>query len=386
MRILITYQYFLPAYKAGGPVQSIKNTASLLSGLMDTHTYILCSNGDLDGSISNVQTDTWVEYADRVKVYYNAIAGKKKDILNIISGVNPDVIFINGLYSIPYTIYPLLYKGTARKILSVRGMLHPGALSQKSLKKKLFLTAFKMLGLHKSCEFHATTEEETQYIKNEFGVDKKVWMVPNLPNVLEYQQPIEKQDSSVKLVSVSLISPMKNILLVLQSLMRCTTNITYDIYGPVKDSEYWNDCLAVMSQLPENITVGYKGEVEPLLIQDTLKDYHYFILPSKSENFGHAIYEALSAGKPVITSYNTPWNGLENATAGYNVDPEHTSVFVQLLDKLTAITNEQYSVSTKAAKEYISQQYDLDNIKGLYKKMFSVQDELNETTNDDFRN
>ncbi|MCB0697383.1 MAG: hypothetical protein KDC07_08460, partial [Chitinophagaceae bacterium] len=193
MRVLITYQYFLPAYKAGGPVQSIKNTANFLSSIQDVETYILCSDADMDGTKSDVQLDCWTDFQTNVKVYYNSVSGSKTEILNIIEGIKPDVIFINGLYSMLYTIYPLMYKGNARKILSVRGMLHPGALSQKSAKKKIFLTAFKMFGLHKNCEYHATTDEETGYIKDLFGGDKKIWMVPNLPNVQDYQKPLKKE-------------------------------------------------------------------------------------------------------------------------------------------------------------------------------------------------
>lgn len=371
MRILITYQYFLPAYKAGGPVQSISNTATMLSAQADTTTYILCSNLDLDGTVSDVEVNRWVDHSNNVKVYYNAAKATKSSILDIIIGIKPDVIFINGLYSLPYTIYPLLYK-SARKILSVRGMLHPGALSQKSTKKKIFLSVFKMLGLNKQCEYHATTDEEVGYIKNEFGSDRKVWMVPNLPNVLAYQAPTLKQQGRVKLVSVSLISPMKNILLVLQALENCTTNVTYHIYGPVKDSQYWEECEKLIKTLPATIVAEYKGEVLPHKVKEVLANYHYFVLPSKSENFGHAIYEALSAGKPVITSHKTPWNGLEPANAGYNVDPELTPAFTTLLDSLSAVGNDDYASSTVAAKNYIKAQYNLDNINELYKKMFSL--------------
>ena len=36
-----------------------------------------------------------------------------------------------------------------------------------------------------------------------------------------------------------------------------------------------------------------------------------FLLPTGGENFGHAIFEALSCGVPVLISDQTPWRGLE---------------------------------------------------------------------------
>lgn len=370
MKILISYQYFLPAYKAGGPIQSISNTTKLLATVPGVETYIVCGNRDLDGTVLDVRTDAWVEYGKGIKVYYNT--GQSNSILlKIIDSVKPDVIFINGLYSIPYTIYPLLYKA-GRKILSARGMLHPGALSQKSKKKKLFLAVFKILGLHKKCEYHATTTEEVQYIQDVFGETQKTWMVPNLPNVLTAQDAIAKSTDELKLVSISLISPMKNILLVLKALQHCEGNITYHIYGPVKDAAYWEECKVCVQSLPPNVKVEYKGEVLPHNVEQALSGYHYFILPSKSENFGHAIYEAMSAGKPVITSHNTPWNGLEGAKAGYNVVPEDREALTTLLDELVLLPQEEYTPATAAAREYVLKQYDINHINELYKKMFSL--------------
>lgn len=371
MRLLITYPWFYPAYKAGGPVQSIKNTASAIAG-NHVEVYILCSDKELDGTLIDVVRDKWVDFDKGIKVYYNSQPGNKSEVGNIIGRVNPDVIFINGIYSLPYTIYPLLYKGAARKILSVRGMLHPGALSQKTLKKKIFLAIFKLRGLHHKGEYHATADDEQQYIYNHFGKDKKVWVVPNLPNVLPYKQPVVKEKGGIRLVTVSLISPMKNILLVLRALQHAKANITYHIYGPVKDAKYWEECKSIIAQMPANISVAYKGEMLPHLVHETLEDYHYFVLPSKSENFGHAIYEALSSGRPVITSHNTPWNGLEAAGAGYNINPEDVKAFTGLLEKLSEVDNNDYTQASANAKKYIEQQYNIDNIKERYREMFAI--------------
>lgn len=371
MRLLITYEYFLPAFKAGGPIQSIRNIAALVSSPV-IDTYILCSDKDLDGTELEVEKDQWINFSDSVKVYYKSAQSSWSGVFNIIHDIDPDVIFVNGLYSIPYTIMPLLYKGKARKIVSARGMLHPGALSQKTTKKKVFLGLFKMLGLHKKCEFHSTTEDETGYINQIFGGRQKVWCITNLPNVQEYQQPIAKNTGAVKLVSISLISPMKNILCVLQALMNVKQSVVYDIYGPVKDAEYWADCQKMIKKLPGNINVNHKGELNPIKIPEALSGYHYFILPSKSENFGHAIYEALSAGKPVVTSHNTPWNNLEEAGAGYNINPDNTIELTETIEQLGRVDDKTYTQSTINAKEYITAQYNLEKIKEQYKYMFSA--------------
>lgn len=370
MKILITYQYFLPAFKAGGPVQSINNMARQLASDA-IKIYILCSDKDLDNSELSVPKNKWVIHSDNICVFYKTSSSSNSLILKVVDELRPDKIFINGLYSFPFTLLPLYYNGSSKKILSVRGMLHPGALSQKKLKKRIFLSVFKALGLHKKCEYHCTTEEEAGYVKDILGDDKSIWTISNLPNVLTYQKPLHKSVGEVKLISVSLISPMKNILLVLQSLKKVKSKVSYYIYGPVKDPDYWSECEKEIQRLPQNIHAEYKGEVTPDDVKTVLSNAHFFILPSKSENFGHAIYEALSAGKPVITSNNTPWNGLDIANAGANVDPENIEQLSSAIESIGDVGNEEYITMSVNARTYIENQYDLTNIKEQYIEMLS---------------
>lgn len=368
MSIAVFYEYYLPAYKAGGPIQSISNMTKVLTEFRTV--YIICSNRDLDGAVLDVSVNQWVKRSPKELVYYFSGKVDKSRVFNLLDEIQPEVIFINGLYSLPFTVYPLMYDG-GRKILSARGMLHPGALSQKSLKKRLFLNAFKLLGLHKKCEHHATTIEEAGYIKNVFGKEAKIWTVSNLPNVLECLPPIAKHSGELRMISVSLISPMKNILLVIRALKFCRQKVTYHIYGPVKDAEYWALCKTEMKELPQNIDIAYKGEVSPSNVSKVLSEYQVFILPSKSENFGHAIYEAMSAGKPVITSHNTPWNNLRDAGAGRNINPENQAELIEAIEEMALMGNDIYRETTLKAKEYITHQYDTDDVKHQYIEMFS---------------
>ena len=44
-----------------------------------------------------------------------------------------------------------------------------------------------------------------------------------------------------------------------------------------------------------------------------------FVLPTKTENFGHAIYESMACGLPVLISDKTPWHNLEKNKAGFDL-------------------------------------------------------------------
>jgi glycosyltransferase involved in cell wall biosynthesis len=370
MKVFITYEYFLPAYKAGGPIQSLNNMVQCFAGQPGYEFYIYCSDKDLDGSILNVKRDEWVSFLPNTKVYYRSEANKEKfrDILNT---VKPDVLFVNGLFSKQYSIIPLQTKTKAQKILSVRGMLHPGALSQKSFKKKLFLAGLKFTGVHKRIIFHATADGEAAFIKKTFGNRVKTLVVANLPKAITAPKPLAKQPGMLQLVSVALISPMKNILLVLNALKQCRNHITYDIYGPVKDEAYWEECQVTIGSLPSNVKVHYKGPVPPEQVTAALNNYHAFILPSKSENFGHAIYEALASGKPVITSHYTPWNGLATSNAGYNVSVEDVNEMSIAIDALASVNNDTYTAISNAAAAYAGSRINTPAIMAGYKTMFT---------------
>jgi glycosyltransferase involved in cell wall biosynthesis len=146
--------------------------------------------------------------------------------------------------------------------------------------------------------------------------------------------------------------------------------ITYDIYGPVKDKIYWNKCLQVIASLPKNISVNYNGDIPPSEIKAALGKSHIFILPSKSENFGHAIYEALSAGRPVITSNNTPWNNLRESNAGINVSTDQINVIIEAINFFAKMTQEELDKWSLAAHQYAIQSVDFDMIRQQYKEMF----------------
>jgi hypothetical protein len=175
--LYIIYDYFFPAYKAGGPIQSLMNLASYISSKVPTR--IVCNNCDLGGEKLNVSCDRWIDHAGSHVFYSSKGFDQYSKVLN-----HPGAVaFINGIYSIQYNLLPaIFFKG--RKIISVRGMLHSDAISQKRFKKTLYLAFWKFLSLHRKCEYHATTEAEKKEIIKVFGKRTKVWVVSNLSNFL----------------------------------------------------------------------------------------------------------------------------------------------------------------------------------------------------------
>ncbi|CAN5339459.1 hypothetical protein BH11BAC5_BH11BAC5_30270 [soil metagenome] len=368
--IFITINWFHPAYKAGGPVQSIANLVGNYSDA-DTQFRIYCANTDLDGTIlKDVLFDEWVDYNSYTKVWY---ASKKSRSLKFIkdelNAANPAVIFVIGIYSWRYNILPLFFGKAQRKIISVRGMLHPGALSQKPLKKRIYLHCLKLFRIQRYY-FHATDKQEATFIETAFGNEANIFIAGNYPRIFCFQQ-VEKKTGYLKLTSIALISPMKNIALVLEALQHCKQNVSYDIYGPVKDKSYWEECLRSIATHPANISVRYMGAILPSKTETVLKENEVFVLPSKSENFGHALFEALSAGKPVITSNFTPFNELENNKAGKNVSLDNVDDITNAIDFFAGMDDIAFAQWNMGASEYAKKQVDLNLLNEQYHNLFA---------------
>ncbi|MEO9211430.1 MAG: glycosyltransferase [Ginsengibacter sp.] len=369
-KIFITIPWFLPAFRAGGPVQSIANLVREYTE--EVEYYIFCGDTDFNGAaLQNIITDEWVQFNNHTQVWYAAPPKISDVLVKQVEEIQPDIIYIIGLFSWHYNIVPLLFCKGPRRILSARGMLHPGALSQKKWKKKIFLQIFKILEFQHKVNFHATDLQEEDYIHRFFGKMSTTFIASNFPNQIGAIPLKKKEIGELHLISVGIVNPMKNILLVIESLENLKGNIQYDIYGAIKDENYWDQCIAKIKLLPKNISVIMHKEIEPKDVKGKLANAHVFILPSKSENFGHAIFEALSAGRPVITSHHTPWNLLKDAHAGINVAVENSNRELQeAIDLFIKMDEEELKIWHNGALSYAESAIDLDKIRHEYKAMF----------------
>ncbi len=346
----------------------MKHIAEHLQDEMDIS--IVCSNRDHDKSVLPVSTNQWVKQHN-FRIYYTD--RKFRGVINAVP--QKSVVYINGIFSIHYNLFPLLFlKG--RKIVAVRGMLDPGGLSQKPMKKKMYLRFWKWLQLHKNCEYHATSIMERDNIHAALGTETKVWVIPNLPGVVPHSPLPHKKNNSIILCTVALVSAMKNHLLVIESLMKCQAEVVYHIYGPIKDSDYWQTCSKAIEKLPVNISVTYHGIISPDHICDAIADAHVYIQPSKSENYSHSLVDAFMTGRPVITSYFTPWNNLAVEYAGVNVSIEGTTAITKAIDQFAAMDATELQQWSKGASDYISKAINVEAIKKQYVDMFNAKNSL----------
>ena len=305
-----------------------------------------------------VRMDQWNRRDDGSQVYY--VSGGQPDvslIKRLVEEINPSCIYLNSMFSRYFTLLPLttIDRGKYKIVLAPRGMLSQGALSVKPLKKKLFFLFAKLRGLFNHVIFQATDEEEKKQILTQFP-DAVVKIASNLPRrtVVLNAKRLPKISGEVRLLNVARVAPEKNLLFALESLKPVKGNVRFDHYGTTYDLSYAAQCSKIAAALPANISVANKGEVPAEEIPLLMEGYHFLLLPSLGENFGHIILEALSAGMPVIISDRTPWKDLSAKKAGWDISLNDPLRFTQIIEQCAAMDEAMYSEYSKGAFELAS--------------------------------
>ncbi len=365
-KILIFIDWYLPGFKAGGPIQSISNLVSHLSG--DFDFYIVTRDTDYCESIpyKSIKSDDWNDSENGTKVYYFSQNNLNRiGIRNLLRKTDFDVVYLNGIYSFYFTLLPLIYlrkKHNKKVVVAARGMLAASALGVKKNKKSFFIRAVKILSLFDNVIFHATNENEKNDIQNVLGEKYKIKVAANLPPSKAYDtNPNRIKDAGfVRIVNVARVAPEKNLLFALKALMLCRVNVEFDFYGPIYNQEYWNECKEVMNNLPQNVKVIYKGSVESEKVFDVLKEYHFMFMPTQGENFGHIILQSFMAGCPVIISDKTPWKNLEEKNIGWDIPLNDIEKFANIIENTSKMNQDDFNLISKSTFEF-AQQY-LDNV------------------------
>lgn len=99
-KILVFVEWYIPGYKAGGPIKSIHALVTHLKHEFDF--LIFTSNSDVNESIpySTVESDKWLSVEEGVQVFY---ASRKflnaKNVRRVLTEMHYDVVYLNSLFS-----------------------------------------------------------------------------------------------------------------------------------------------------------------------------------------------------------------------------------------------------------------------------------------------
>lgn len=375
--VLIFIDWFVPAYKAGGPIQSVFNITAYLG--RDFDLSIVTSDRDLGDTkaFSGLALNTWIQ-TDNYRVIYLDSAHQTSQVYkDLLKERSYQVIYVNSLFSLKFALLPLwlLRDQPIKKVLAPRGMLGTGALRIKSLKKQLFLYLFKGFKLHKKITWHATSPVEAEEIKDHFGPEVRIQIAQNLSAPMPLSLPVKpKEPHQLRLFFLSRISKKKNLTAALSILQNTAPNhhITFSIIGAVEDGDYYSDCKAMIALLPKHIEVITLGAVPHADLSEILQKQHLLLLPTQHENFGHVIMESWQQGCPVLISDQTPWKNLERDKRGVDIALKHPDKFVQAINDFAAMDQSEFSEWSKASYQFAKAHSEDPSLLEASRNLFAV--------------
>lgn len=352
-KIVVFIDWYVPAYKAGGPIRSVYNLIETIYTAYDF--YVITSNSDIDGKpLDEIESNTWVKQGKANVIYLTPEEQNSKRFKEEVNTIAPSRIYLNSLFSAKFTLLPLLaFKKKHEIVVAPRGMLGAESLAIKATKKKVFLTASKILRLYKKVAWHTSSSIEAQEVKAMFGKQAIIKIASNLALVPEDFSLLNKKEGELSILMVGRVVPIKNIHFFLLALLELRKDVVVkvSIVGPNEDEEYYELCTAALKELPSNIQVDFVGSLPPVKVAQLYSQHHLLVSTSLNENYGHSIAEALTYGRPILVSNNTPWKNLKALGIGANLDLS-IELFSQEIQRFIDLDNVEYVHYQKAAKQY----------------------------------
>jgi len=371
-KVLFATPCFYPSVNTGGPAVSMTNLVKMMNRRYDCSVVTTYFDMGSDKPFTEVAEgenrlfNSDVFYLSTISVF---------TMYKSIKSIKPKLIYTSSLFSVSYSLPALIYSKLHRGcsiIVAPRGELRFFAINNKSIKKKIYIGFLRLTGLLRNIKVHTTSNEEYRELRS-VNLNHNLSDVYNISNlsIVENNNTIvrpQKIRGELKMLTIGRFARVKNLYYAFEILSKLKDDIIFDIYGPKEDEEYFNECFSV--KMPDNVKINYKGHVRHDELKSLYMNYHLFISPTLTENFGHSIVEAMLNNCPVIISNNTPWNDVGVNGAGYAIDLNNKDQFVKAVGEFAAMNNETYQTRCIAASEYIQRKLNVNETIESYYKMF----------------
>lgn len=323
---------------SGGPSRSL---VSLTEGLRKIGIdSIIVANDDKTNPM--VTSAPWIHAV----AYRHNIIGYNPRFRRALEVVESELFHVHSIYSYSTTIaMRVAEKRGLPFIVSPRGSLLESALSSSSRKLKQVFNEWVLFpDMKKAAAIHATSEEELSDLLK-LGINRPVILIPNsiqLP-VAPLRHP---RQARFRVGVCGRINPIKNIDGVLRAWAKAGMGgrdaELVIIGGAILEKEivYLDKLHRLENELGID-NVVWTGPTYGKEKQELFEAFSILLFASHSENFGMVVPEALSMGIPVIATFGTPWNALEQTDSGWWIDNSDESISSALLKAYDLFLHDQ---------------------------------------------
>ncbi|MFN1835345.1 glycosyltransferase [Balneola sp. MJW-20] len=367
----------------GGPAKSVPSLCNALKGQ------------DIDVALfsANMRSEESNEFVDRYKLQWRsekAILGNRfgysSKLYNRISkNISSDTVIHNqSLWT--YPVYCGFRAARAKKvplIVSPRSTLYRKSLENSSSIKKAARVLFVDRMLECASCIHATHTDELEQIR-ELGIKTPIAIIRNGIDTTEFlnlkNKAAAREEFGFKadericlfLSRINKRKRLEELIMAFNVLADKYKKWSLLIAGPM-DHDYDKEVIGpLIDSLPDNIAekIRFAGNLSGPHRLNAFAAADLFVLPTKFENFGMAIGEAMAAGLPVITTNGTPWTMLDEIGAGSCIDAGLDG-FREVLNEYFGKNADQLDAMGRIGNKHIIENYSWDNIAIDFKSLYS---------------
>jgi glycosyltransferase involved in cell wall biosynthesis len=257
-------------------------------------------------------------------------------------------------------------------------MLSPWSLSRSRALKKVLWVLKEARSFREASLVHATSAlEETEL--RVLGLGAPIAVVSNgVDTEGEYAASrVADARSSVdsgarrRILFLSRLHPKKGLDLLQQAWSTLPPNLAVELViaghgeaGAISAVEHWTASQA-----------GPPARYVGLLVGDekvkALASAFLLVLPSRSENYGMAVAEALAAGTPVITTTATPWMDLADRGCGWTIEPT-LEALTETLSRALAIEDHTHARMRHHARIFIEDNHSLTVMASQFEALYGT--------------
>jgi glycosyltransferase involved in cell wall biosynthesis len=263
-------------------------------------------------------------------------------------------------------------------VITAHGMLDPWSLSQRSLKKRLYMLLRLRRNLNRAAAVHFTTDIERD-LTGPLHIKAPAIVEPYCLDLSEFNQLPARGSFRKKFPQVgdrkivlflSRLHPKKGLDLLIPAFAHANAKDSVLVLAGPVDPDYEAELDRLIEQHGLRDRVVKTGMLYNGTRVAALTDAELFVLPSYQENFGIAVVEALAAGCPVVISDQVNIHRQVSSAGVGAVIPTNVEALAEQISHWMNDDAERHRVARRA-RDFAMRRYNLERSEKLWARHYA---------------